>query len=50
LIFFLKNETKKRTELTLSDMHKEASVILKEAFRKNAGLYIKFGQLVASVI
>lgn len=34
---------------TMSEKHIEAATILKEALKRNAGVYIKIGQLVASV-
>jgi len=32
-----------------SEMHQQASLILKEAIIKNAGVYIKLGQLLATL-
>lgn len=36
--------------LTWDEKHYEAAEILKTAFLKNAGLYAKFGQVIASVL
>ena len=43
--FFLQKNSNKSVE----ENHVESSIIMKETFRKNAGLFIKLGQLMASV-
>lgn len=39
----------KYDEGDMAEKHEKASLVLREAFLKNAGLYIKFGQLIASL-